>query len=134
MDTLESAIKLMRPGCLMTSIDLLDAYYSVPIMPEHRKYLKFMWRGVLCQFTSLQMGLTSSLRLFTKILKPVFATLRSRYGHCCSGYIGDSLYTEDTVKLSEEATLDAAQLITRLGFVVHLSKLVFSNPHRFWNF
>jgi hypothetical protein len=125
MDTLESAIKLMRPGCFMTSIDLRDAYYSVPITPEHRKYLKFMWRGVLYQFTSLPMGLTSSPRLFTKILKPVFATLRSRYGHCCSGYIDDSIYIEDTVKLSEEATLDAAQLITRLGFVVHPSKSVF---------
>ena len=71
------------------------------------------------------MGLTSSPRLFTKILKPVFATLRSRYGHCCSGYIDDSIYIEDMVKLSEEATLDAAQLITQLGFVVHPSKSVF---------
>jgi hypothetical protein len=70
MDTLESAIKLMKPGCFMTSIDLRDAYYSVPITPKHRKYLKFMWRGVLYQFTSLPMGLTSSPRLFTKILKP----------------------------------------------------------------
>jgi hypothetical protein len=125
MDTLESAIKLMKPGCFMTSIDLRDAYYSVPITPEHRKYLKFMWRGVLYQFTSLPMGLTSSPRIFTKILKPVFATLRSRYGHCCLGYIDDSIYLEDTVKLSEEATLAATQLITRLGFVVHPSKSVF---------
>ncbi len=86
-----------------------------------------MWRWVLYHFTSLPMGLTSSLRLFTKILKPVFATLRSRYGHCCSGYVDDFIYIEDTVKLSdhEEAKLDAAQLITRLGFVVHLSKSVF---------
>ena len=29
MDTLESAIKLMKPGCFMTSIDLRDAYYRV---------------------------------------------------------------------------------------------------------
>jgi hypothetical protein len=41
------------------------------------------------------------------------------------GYIDDSIYLEDTVKLSEEATLDATQLITRLGFVVHPSKSVF---------
>ena len=36
MDTLETAIKLMRPGCYMTSIDLKDAYYSIPIAPEHQ--------------------------------------------------------------------------------------------------
>ena len=29
MDTLETAIKLMRPGCYMTSIDFKDAYYSI---------------------------------------------------------------------------------------------------------
>jgi ribosomal protein S7 len=29
--TLQSAVALMRPGCHMASIDLRDAYYSVPI-------------------------------------------------------------------------------------------------------
>ena len=77
MDTLEAVIKMMTPGCFMTSIDLRDAYYSLPIVPADRKYLKFCWRGVLYQFTALPMGLTSSPRIFTKVLKPVFATLRS---------------------------------------------------------
>ena len=36
MVTLETAIKLMRPGCYMTSIDLKDAYYSIPIAPNIR--------------------------------------------------------------------------------------------------
>ncbi|CAB4027193.1 Transposon Tf2-6 poly [Paramuricea clavata] len=58
-------------------------------------------------------------------MKPVFATLRSRYGHCCLGYIDDSIYIADTVKLSEAATLNATQLITRLGFVVHPTKSIF---------
>ena len=30
MDTLETAINMMKPGCFMASIDLKDAYYSVP--------------------------------------------------------------------------------------------------------
>ena len=37
MDTLQSAINLMKPGCFMTSIDLRDAYYSVPVSPTYRK-------------------------------------------------------------------------------------------------
>jgi hypothetical protein len=36
MDTLDTAITLMRPGCFMTSIDLKDAYYSIPIALEHK--------------------------------------------------------------------------------------------------
>lgn len=40
MDALEPVIKLMRPGYYMTSIDLKNAYDSIPIGPEHQKYLK----------------------------------------------------------------------------------------------
>ena len=66
MDTLETAIRLMTPCCFMTSIDLKDAYYSVPIAPEHQKYLKFMWRDQLYAFTCLPMGLTSGPRIYQK--------------------------------------------------------------------
>ena len=95
MDTLHSAIKRLKSGCFMSSIDLRDAYYTVPISPEHRKYLKFVWRDVLYQFTFLPMGVTSSPRIFTKIMKPIFAYLRSQWGHSCFGYIDDSIYIED---------------------------------------
>ena len=78
MDTLEAAIKLLKPNCFMTSIDLRDAYYSIPIATEYPKYLKFSWCGVLYQFTILPMDLTSSPQIFTKVLKPFFATLRAR--------------------------------------------------------
>ena len=73
------------------------------------------------------MGLTSSPRIFTKVLKPVFSTLRTQYGHNCLGYIDDSFYTEDTEDGCREATLHAAQLFTRLGFVIHPTKSIF-NP------
>ena len=38
-DTLHAIIKLVEKDCLMASIDLKDAYYSVPIATSHRKYL-----------------------------------------------------------------------------------------------
>ena len=42
MDTIQTALKLMRPGSFMTSVDLKDAYYSVPVAKEDRKYLKLV--------------------------------------------------------------------------------------------
>ena len=60
MDNLETGIKLLRPGCFMTPIDLKDAYYSIPVAPECQKYLKFTWKGTLYCFTCLRMSLTSS--------------------------------------------------------------------------
>ena len=119
MDTLESAIKLMKPGCFMTCVDLQDAYYSIPMSSSFRKYLKFAWRGRLYQFRTLPMGLTSSPCIFTKVLKPVFATLRSHYGHNCTGYIDDSFYTEDT---DASCTPHAVELFIKLGFVAHPTK------------
>lgn len=41
MDNIESCVHLMKPGCFMASIDLSDAYFSVPVDRSHQKYLKF---------------------------------------------------------------------------------------------
>lgn len=77
MDTFEVAKKLVSHNCYMASIDLRDAYYSVPIAKEYRKYLKFFWNGTLYQYKALPNGLSPAPRLFTKLLKAPFAKLRS---------------------------------------------------------
>lgn len=76
MESLQSAVRLMKPGCYMAIIDLKDAYYSVPTHKSYQKFLKFSWRGKLFQFTCLPNGLSCAPRCFTKILKPVYATHR----------------------------------------------------------
>ena len=50
------------------------------------------------------MGLSSSPRIFTKVMKPVFANLRSKFGHTCLGYIDDSFYTEGSHEECLQAT------------------------------
>ena len=37
MYTLRSVIRLIRPNCFMATIDLKDAYYSVPVSEKHKK-------------------------------------------------------------------------------------------------
>ena len=125
MDTLETAIKPMTPGCYMTSIVLKDAYYPIPIAPEYRKYLKFIWKDELYAFNSLPMGLSSSPRIFTKLSKPFFSALRSQFGHTCLGYIDDSLYLgESYLECEEASTLHAVQLFISLGFKIHPEKSI----------
>ena len=89
LDTLQSAIRFMTANCYMASVDLRDAYYSVPIHIDDQKYLRFFWKGRLFQFTCLPNGLACAPRLFSNILKPVHAMLRQR-GHLNVGYIDDS--------------------------------------------
>ena len=40
-------------------------------------------------------------------MKPVLAHLRSEWGHCCLGYIDDSIYLEDTKHSAAATTLHA---------------------------
>ena len=54
-----------------------------------------------------------------------YSTLRTQYEHNCLGYIDDSFYTVDSDKACREANLHAAQVFTRVGFVIHPTKSVF---------
>ena len=65
MNTFRTALKLIRPGCFMASVDLTEAYYSIPIAEEDRKLLRFQWKGKYYQFTCLPNGLSSAPRIFT---------------------------------------------------------------------
>jgi hypothetical protein len=123
METLESIIKLVRPNCYMSSIDLKDAFYSVPIAPEHKKYLRFFWNDTLYQFTCLPFGLTSAPRKFTKLLKPVMAHLRLG-GHTCAIYIDDTFLQGLSAAECRDNVQATKALLLDLGFTINESKSV----------
>ena len=109
----------------MTSIDLRDAYYSVPIAKDHRKYLQFFWQNTAWQFKALPNGLTSGPRIFTKLLKPPLAFLRSM-GLTIISYIDDTLIISNTREQSVKAVMETATTLSDLGFVIHPDKSLFS--------
>ena len=108
----------------MTSIDLKDAYYSLPIAMEHQKYLKLFLKNSLYTFACLPMGLSSRPSIFTNVMKPIFSNLRSTFGHISLSCIDDSLYIGNTATECAEATLHVVQQLTRLGFNVNSEKSV----------
>ena len=124
MDTFEMALKHVKEDCYVGSIDLRHAYYSVSIAEEDQKYLRFIWKEFYFQYSCLPNGLTSAPRLFTKLMKPVFATLR-QYGYKNAGYIDNSLLIGDTEEECESNIKDTDTLLKWLGFVVHEKKSVF---------
>ena len=107
MDTLQVALKLVTPFCFMSSIDLKDAYYSVPIVKHHRKFLRFSWRGQLWQFDSMPNGLALTPRKFTELLKPVLAKLREE-GHVSTSFLDDSLLLSDSEEECSECASNSA--------------------------
>ena len=85
--------------------------------------MRFYWKGQLFQYTCLPNGLSSAPRHFTKILKPVYSTLRKR-GHLNVGYIDDSYlqgYNESECALN---VADTRALFTDVGFVISEEKSV----------
>ena len=123
METLQSAIYAMRPNCWFGSVDLAEAFYSIPILVSDRKFFRFWHDDQKFQFTALIMGLTHSPRVFTKILKPVFAHLRAK-GHISSAYIDDSCLQGSTYKTCLQNIHDTIRLMDSLGLTVQLKKSV----------
>lgn len=124
MESLKCAINAMTLNCYFASVDLKDAYYSIKIRNEDRKFFRFYWRGQKFQFTSLIMGLSTSPRVFTKVLKPVYATLR-RKGHISTAYIDDSCLQGRSEQQCIQNVSDTVHLLDKLGFTVHDKKSVF---------
>ena len=123
MDTFQTVLKVIRPMCYMASVDLRHAYYTVPIANEFQHLLRFEWKGKLFQYICLPDGLASAPRVFTKLLKPVYATLR-QMGHISVAYIDDSYLQAATARACEQNVHDTVSLFTRLGFTVHPDKSV----------
>ena len=121
MDHLEVALDMIEEGMFMSSIDLKDAYYSVPIWQCHKKYLSFQWEGSIFQFQVLPFGLSSAPRVFTKLLKPVFAQMREE-GFSVLGYIDDSLILAYSFEECVRATNRLRELLIELGFTVNTEK------------
>ena len=80
METLKSALNMVKKGVYFAKIDLKDAYYCIAVAESDRKFLRFTWGESVYQYTCLPNGLASALRIFTKVLKPHFSSLR-KLGH-----------------------------------------------------
>ena len=123
MESLKQAIHMIRPGAYLASIDIKDAFYSVPIHPSHKKYLKFVWKATPYQFEAMPNGYLDAMRIFAKILKPAFNTLR-KLGYVSIIYVDDTLLYGDTYDECLQNVLATLQMLQELGFIVHATKSV----------
>ena len=121
MDSLRDALDLVFPGCYFAKVDLKHAYYSVPIRPEDRDWLRFRWHGLDLRFTCLPQGYTASPRYFTKLLVPVFALFR-KLGLLTICYIDDALFIASSFSELQEQVAFAMEFLVLLGFTINRQK------------
>ena len=124
MDTLAQTIALVTPGAWMLSLDFQDAYYSLAVHKEFRKYLKFKFQDKLYEFTCLPNGLTSAPRFFTKVLKVMLSHMRKMKGMTISGYLDDQCIIADSYDEALRAGNYAINLFQDGGFKINVDKSV----------
>jgi ribonuclease HI len=121
METLQAIIKAVQPNDWMVSLDLKDAYLHIPIQYDSRKYLRFKIQGQAYQFKVLPFGLTSSPRIFTKVLAPLAAIARLENIHVFP-YLDDWLL-KDTQQAAVNLKLQRLMtLLKEAGFIINLKK------------
>lgn len=125
----EQAIRLINQNDFMASVDLRQAYYSVKIADEQQKYLCFRWQGKIYQFTCLPNGISDGPRLFTKLMKPIFAKLREM-GYIITSFIDDTLMCSSSWLGCKECIQGTMQVLRKLGFCINEDKSVLQPTKR----
>ena len=72
MVSLSDVFKTIKKDVWMESVDLKDAFFTVSVHISHQKYFKFGWFQNFYKFLGMPNGYSDAMRIFTKILKPVF--------------------------------------------------------------
>ena len=125
MESISNVISLISKNMYMASIDIRDAFYSVPIYEPHRKYLKFLNNGIPFQFEVMPNGYVDAMRIFTKLLKPAFSSLREQ-GRLSVIYVDDSFLGGRDFDECVENVQATRKLLENLGFFIHPDKSIFT--------
>ena len=121
MEGIHTLKDLLKPGDWLAKVDLKDAYFAVPIHPDHRKYLRFSVGTDTYQFTCLPFGLASASWVFTKTLRPVAALVRE-LGVRAVFYIDDTLIMVESKERLNEQTTALTYLLKCLDFTINSAK------------
>ena len=121
METLQHILSMVTPNMYMMNIDIVDAYLVVPMSMNSSCYLKFSFQGKIFKYIVLPFGYTGSPKIFTKILKPIIARLRSA-GFQVSFYLDNSWQGANTYKESLKCCIATFTLLQECGFVPNLRK------------
>ena len=120
MDTVMKAMQSVHVDDLLASADLSNAYMSIPIHPDHQRFLGFEFEGQVYVFRTLPFGLNAAPWLFTKVMIECLAPLRAK-GYRVFGYIDDLFIAE----LSSRATTTVINIVRHLrrcGWLINLKK------------
>ena len=87
----------------------------------HRKYLRFLWNNIRYEFTCLPFGYSLAPRVFTKIFKPILASLRFK-GIRLIISTDDILIIAESMTVCKQHLRMVRELLESLGFIINVNK------------
>ena len=121
METPRSIRDSLRKGDFLTSIDLKDAYFHIPIHRSSQPFLRFQWQQVVYQFRALCFGLSTAPHVFTRVFSTV-SSLAHSAGIRLYRYLDDWLIAASTFQSTLEATRWVVDLCKELGLLINFEK------------
>ncbi|KAL0183805.1 hypothetical protein M9458_019501, partial [Cirrhinus mrigala] len=129
MLTIKQVVSQIRSEDWFVTIDLKDAYFHVSILPQHRKFLRFAFRGEAYQYRVLPFGLALSPRTFTKCVDAALVPLRLQ-GIRILNYIDDWLILAASESLAVQHRDVVLAHMKALGLRLNAKKSVLSPSQR----
>ena len=124
MESFQTAKDLIQEGDWMIKLDLKEAYHSVPVTPDHQRYLAFLWDGKCYVYCVLSFGLGPAPRVFTKITKPILVHIRQNLVIRCVTYSDDLLIFERTKSDCLQKAKKVMTQLQELGFTINIKKSI----------
>ena len=121
METAKDVRNLLKPGDYGAVVDLTDAYYTVKLHEDSRKYCRFIVDGEIYEYVALPMGLTCSARVFTRVALFVGARLRKQ-GVRIVLYIDDLLVIASSKELCDKHVALLLDAVSQFGFLLNEKK------------
>ncbi|KAL0161017.1 hypothetical protein M9458_044742, partial [Cirrhinus mrigala] len=126
---LPEVVSQIRSEDWFVTIDLKDAYFHVSILPQHRKFLRFAFRGEAYQYRVLPFGLALSPHTFTKCVDAALAPLRLQ-GIRILNYFDDWLILAQSEQLAAQHRDVVLAHMKELGLRLNAKKSVLSPLQR----
>lgn len=122
METLQTALASIQKDDFLTSLELKDAYFRIPVALDHKKYLRFLREKQCYEFQCLPFGLKSSPQVFMKCTQPLIAHIRSK-GHRGLIYLDNSLWMTQSFHQSQLQIQEVMSIFQKAGFTTNMEKL-----------
>ena len=125
-NTLDDIIKDVKPGSYMATVDLQNAYRSVPIAPADRMHFGLRWDfgsgPVYMTDNFLCFGSRCSAFIFNRLTDAV-ARYMGRLGYSCYNYLDDFIVIADSFERACQAQNALIKTLRSLGFYISWAKL-----------